>query len=246
MLFLTALGLLSVAAYTAQQRLYVREPVRDLTPQSALFNTGAPSLPAPMAAPAPSSKRVAGVPTVEQSWVQRTAASAGIPRVAVEAYARASLQTDPGCGVGWTTLAGIGWVESQHGTLGGRTLASDGYSSSRILGPALDGRGPVAAIPATPTSTRLHGDPQWDHAVGPMQFIPSTWAAWSVDGDGDGRADPNDIDDATLAAARYLCVGGRDVASDQGWTEAIFSYNRSREYVEAVNSAAVTYSQRTR
>ena len=41
-----------------------------------------------------------------------------------------------------------------------------------------------------------------------MQFIPSTWRTWQTDGDGDGVADPNDIDDAALAAAGYLCQSG--------------------------------------
>ncbi len=245
-LFLTVLGLLSVGAFAAQQRLYASAPVRDLTPQAARFVTGAPAVAAPVVAPAPGRSRSNGVPGIDQQWVERTAAAAGIPTVAVAAYARATLQVEPTCRLGWTTLAGIGWVESQHGTLGGRSLGADGWSSTRILGPALNGVGPVAAIRSTSDSAHWHGDTEWDHAVGPMQFIPSTWAAWSSDGDGDGRVDPNDLDDAALAAARYLCVGGRDVATDRGWTDAVLSYNRSREYVEAVNAAAVAYSQRTR
>src|SRR3546814_6297301 len=76
---------------------------------------------------------------------------------------------------------------------------SDGRSSRPILGPALDGRPGFAAIRSTPESATWHGDSTWDHAVGPLQFIPSTWSRWAADGDGDGASDPNDIDDAAYA-----------------------------------------------
>ena len=131
------------------------------------------------------------------------------------------------CGLGWTTLAGIGWVESQHGTIGGRSLDAAGRPSTPILGPALDGSGPVAAIRANASSSRLHGDPDWDHAVGPMQFIPSTWETWGRDGDGDGTADPQDLDDAAAAAAAYLCGTGQDLTTGPGWSAAVYAYNHS-------------------
>ncbi|HEY0948951.1 lytic transglycosylase domain-containing protein, partial [Nocardioides sp.] len=182
---------------------------------------------------------------VDPRWVARTAARAGIPGPAVRAYANAQLAEPAGCDVGWTTLAGIGWVESHHGTIDGRTLGEDGHSSTPILGPALDGRGQVAAIPATPQSRAWHGDPAWDHAVGPLQFIPSTWAAWGADGDGDGTADPNDLDDAAYAAVRYLCADGHDLESGQGWADAVFSYNHAQSYVDAVYAAASAYAERT-
>ena len=104
--------------------------------------------------------------------------------------------------LGWSTLAGIGEVESVHGTLDGRTLLADGRPSQPIIGPTLDGRGPVAAIRASSSATALHGDPTWDHAVGPLQFLPSTWAHWGGDGDGDGAADPQDLDDAAYAVSK--------------------------------------------
>jgi membrane-bound lytic murein transglycosylase B len=147
------------------------------------------------------------------------------------------------CRIGWTTLAGIGWVESQHGTIGDRVLGRDGRSSEPILGPALDG-GEFAAIPATSDSARWHGDRDWDHAVGPMQFIPSTWRTWQTDGDGDGLADPNDIDDASLAAARYLCQSG-DLMSGDTWARSILSYNHSTVYVLDVYTAAKAYADQT-
>jgi membrane-bound lytic murein transglycosylase B len=180
----------------------------------------------------------------DESWVVATAARTQIPAPALRAYANAQLAEPAGCQVGWTTLAGIGWVESQHGTIGDRGLGLDGRSSRPILGPALDGRGDFAAIPATPETMVWHGDPTWDHAVGPLQFIPSTWETWASDGDADGVADPNDLDDAAYAAARYLCAGGYDVASGEGWADAVFSYNHAQSYVDSVHAAATAYAQR--
>ena len=49
-----------------------------------------------------------------------------------------------------------------------------------------------------------------------MQFIPSTWAVVGVDADGDGERNPQDIDDAALAAAVYLCSGNEDLSTDAG------------------------------
>ncbi len=182
---------------------------------------------------------------VADEWVSDTAAKAGIPAPALRAYANAQLAEPSGCHVGWTTLAGIGWVESQHGTIGGRTLGDDGHSSSPILGPALNGRGKFAAIPATPETSAWHGDPRWDHAVGPLQFIPSTWETWGADGDGDGAADPNDLDDAAYTAVRYLCADGDDLTTGSGWAQAVFSYNHAQSYVDSVYAAATAYADRT-
>lgn len=83
----------------------------------------------------------------------------------------------------------------------------------------------------------LDGDVAGDRAVGPLQFLPSTWITWGSDGDGDDVRDPQDIDDAALSAARYLCDSG-DLSSSEGWTAAVFSYNHSREYVQLVFAAA--------
>ena len=189
--------------------------------------------------------RSAAAPVVDPAWVQRTAAVTGLPAAAVRAYATASVRLDdeqPRCGLGWSTLAGIGEVESVHGTLGGRTLLADGRPSQPIIGPTLDGRGPVAAIRASGSATALHGDPTWDHAVGPLQFLPSTWARWGGDGDGDGVADPQDLDDAAYAAGRYLCADGGDLAQGPAWQQAVFSYNHAASYVAAVYAAALRFS----
>jgi membrane-bound lytic murein transglycosylase B len=203
-------------------------------------------------APSPSVRQTAAAtpagqlsaPRVDETWAARTSAEGGIPLAAMRAYANAQIAEPPGCEVGWTTLAGIGWVESQHGTIGDRTLGDDGHSSTPILGPALDGD-PFAAIPATPETTAWHGDPWWDHAVGPLQFIPSTWEQWGRDGDLDGVADPNDIDDAAATAVAYLCADGHDLTSGAGWADAVFGYNHDESYVADVHAAASAYAERT-
>jgi membrane-bound lytic murein transglycosylase B len=184
---------------------------------------------------------------VDRGWVSRLAASTGIPAPAMRAYGAATLllsQSDPGCHLGWTTLAGIGQVESGHGAGGGRSLGEDGRSSTPILGPALDGSGGVAALRSTSASQHWHGDPTWEHAVGPMQFLASTWDRWGADGDRDGTADPLDLDDAAYAAGRYLCANGRDLTTTSGWNAAVLSYNHDPAYVLAVNAAAVAYAAR--
>jgi membrane-bound lytic murein transglycosylase B len=184
-------------------------------------------------------------PRASAGWVAAVAHATGIPAVALRAYADASLTVgveQPGCRLGWSTLAAIGGIESGHGTHGASTLRQDGTTTVPILGPALDGRPGFAAIRATAQSTAWHGDPTWDHAVGPLQFLPSTWLQWRADGDGDGSDDPNDIDDAALGAARYLCASGADLMGATGWHDAVFSYNHLEQYVADVLGAANRYA----
>ncbi|RLV48447.1 lytic murein transglycosylase [Nocardioides mangrovicus] len=187
----------------------------------------------PTAAPAvvdlvPAASTGAVVPAPAPAWVRRTSAATGIPRPALRAYGRAEISLArelPSCHLGWTTLAGIGWVESQQGTVGGRALGADAVPSAPVTGPVL---------------------PDGSHAEGPMQFLASTWDRWAADGDGDGRADVDDLDDAALAAGRYLCADGHDLATGAGWGTAVFAYNHSWDYVQAVFSAAQAYDGRVR
>ena len=215
----------------------VGTPGRDLTVAVPTVAAAVSPVAAPAASPSaqdsaqPSTQ---GPPAVSPEWVAATAARAGIPEPALRAYATAQLRAP--CEVGWTTLAGIGWVESQHGTHGGRPLGADGVPSSPILGPTLDGSGDVAAVPGEAG--------EWARAAGPMQFIPSTWARWASDGDADGVPDVQDVDDAAYAAARYLCASG-SLTTGAGWAAAVFSYNHSQAYVDRVYAAAQAYASRT-
>lgn len=182
--------------------------------------------------------------TLDAQWLSGTAAQTGIPARALQAYVAAAELANaaaPTCRIGWNTVAAVGMVESAHGSHGGGRLTSSGQVSGPVIGPSLDG-GSFAAIPDTDDGV-LDGDALWDHAVGPMQFIPSTWAMAGRDGNGDGVADPLNIDDAALSAASYLCGGGRDLTTSKGWSDAVLSYNQSDTYLGQVRAQANTYAE---
>ena len=166
----------------------------------------------------------------------------GIPGIVLDAYMRAEqtmATSTPGCGVSWPVLAAIGRVESNHAR-GGR-VDVNGTTISPILGPQLSGGPGVAAI-SDSDDGRLDGDRAWDRAVGPMQFIPTTWARYAIDGNDDGLADPHNIYDATLAAAHYLCASGEDLRDPAALARSIFRYNHSDSYVRTVLAWAAAYA----
>ena len=85
-----------------------------------------------------------------------------------------------------------------------------------------------------------HGEnmgPSSAGALGPMQFLPSTWVEAGVDGDGDGEANIMDPEDAIPAAAKYLKAGG----APRDWHAALYSYNHAEWYVVKVLSVAEGY-----
>ncbi|WP_156184795.1 lysozyme family protein [Allosalinactinospora lopnorensis] len=197
--------------------------------------------PRPDNRPSPESRREAYArPSPE--WLDRIAADTGIPHRALQGYAAAQLrimEEEPDCLISWPTLAGIGEVESHHGAFTGGEIGSDGRTTEDIIGIPLDGNNGTAAVPDTDNG-ELDGDPVWDRAVGPMQFIPGTWEQWGASATG-GEPDPHHIDDAALTTARYLCADGRDMTDDDDWWAAILTYNESRSYAEDVLARANEY-----
>ncbi|WP_322780658.1 hypothetical protein [Frankia sp. Cas4] len=167
--------------------------------------------------------------------------SAAIPSRMLSAYRTAALRINlerPGCNLPWSVLAGIGRVESNHAA--GRQISADGTVTPTILGPRLDGSAGTALIADTDHGMLDH-DTDFDRAVGPMQFIPSTWRWAGRDADGDGTASPDNIGDATLAAAGYLCRSG-DLSVPERLTAAVYRYNPSDDYVRTVLAWADEYA----
>ncbi|WP_033317998.1 lytic transglycosylase [Streptomyces yerevanensis] len=171
-------------------------------------------------------------------------AEAGIPATVLDAYKKAEAalrESKPGCNLPWELLAAIGKVES--GQARGGRVDADGTTITPILGPVLNGNG-FANISDTDGGS-FDGDTTHDRAVGPMQFIPSTWAWAGRDGNGDGTKNPNNIYDAALAAGHYLCRLDRDMNVQKELNRAILSYNPSTEYLNLVLSWLEYYRKGT-
>ena len=221
------------------------------TPAAAVLDVLRPARPAPLSQQVasvtlvgPVTRTASGQPTAEPPAVVVGANGTGqaapplrVSAVLLEAYRSAAGRSLTGCHLPVSLLAAIGQVES--GSLVGRPL--DAGHRTSVLGPVLDG-GDFAAVPDT-DGGRWDGDTVWDRAVGPMQFLPSTWQQFGVDGDGDGVADPQDVEDAAATTAAYLCYGGRDLAVPRQETLAILAYNHSRAYLRLVQTYQTRYSR---
>ena len=184
------------------------------------------------------------VPEGSADSVVSGASTNGIPSPALAAYQRGAQiidAADKSCNVPWELIAAIGRVESDHGRYGGNTLTEDGVSKPGIYGIALNGKNGTQAINDT-DGGQLDNDTVYDRAVGPMQFIPSTWQVVKVDADGDGKRNPQDMDDAALATAVYLCSGKDNLSTRQGQEAAVYRYNHSQDYVNLVLRIMEAYS----
>ena len=172
-----------------------------------------------------------------------SASTTGIPSVALAAYQRAQTvinAADKGCRLPWQLVAAIGRVESDHGRVNGNHLDGKGVAEPGIFGIALDGTHHTQRVRDTDAG-QYDADAKWDRAVGPMQFIPSTWSVVGVDADGDAQRNPQDINDAALATAVYLCSGNDDLSTTQGQRAAVYRYNHSQSYVDLVLAIAKAY-----
>ncbi len=180
---------------------------------------------------------------------RRTATVRGsdLPLVVLDALVRAERRhrvDHPDCHLSWSLLAAVSRVESGHGDVG---LGVDPLGATpTILGPRLapETGGDVAVV-LDSDGGALDGDPLYDRAVGPMQFIPSSWQLYGRDGNGDGLADPHNYYDAALAAGEHLCRAGHDTATAVGRRAAVLGYNHSESYQRLVSDLADRYAELT-
>lgn len=136
-------------------------------------------------------------------------------------------------GLQWQVLAAIGFIESRHAQ--GRADSGSGNVSPPILGPALDGTNGAATI------VDASSPDGWMHALGPMQFLSTTWRRWgrlAPDRPAGAVASPHNAWDAIYSAAAYLCAGRTRLGDLE---EAILSYNHSQQYLRDVLGKAVEY-----
>jgi hypothetical protein len=230
-LILAAAGMLVLATALAVGIASIPVPKAKPFPEQAAF---------PPLAATPTGPGYAGM--IDPDWAKHTAQATGIPELAVLAYAGAvvrSREVTPDCGLGWNTLAAIGLVESDHGRHGGSAIEATFEVSPPIYGVILDG-GDTANIPDSDGGA-IDGDARYDRAVGPMQIIPQTWESWPSDGNGDGVGDPQNIADAAVAAANYLCHASGGMAKGNGWRAGIAAYNAGASYLDAISEAAQKY-----
>jgi len=161
-----------------------------------------------------------------------------IPPVAYDAYrsaADAAATITESCEVEWTIVAGIAQVESRHGRIDGEhEVSATGDVEPPIRGRQLDGTRGTQTIADTDEG-ELDGDATWDRAMGPLQFIPTTWRELGRDGNGDATADPDNLYDAALTAVAHLCLREPGDYSDRGeLRRALIAYNASGRYADDV------------
>lgn len=173
----------------------------------------------------------AGPPPAPPPPAPSAVAAAEIPPELLVVYQDAARRCE---GLPWQVLAAIGWVESRHGK--GRVDARTGEVSPPIVGPAIDGRPGFAAI-ADPTQPD-----GWAHAVGPMQFLTTTFVRWAVVAPGrpaGATPSPHNAWDAIHTAAVYLCAGRERLDSIAA---AVLRYNHSQQYLDGVLDKAAEYA----
>jgi membrane-bound lytic murein transglycosylase B len=186
-----------------------------------------------------------GIGNADAAQIVSTASTSGIPSAALAAYQRAETvinAADKTCNLTWQLIAAIGRVESNHGRANGNVLDDSGLANPGIYGIALNGSNSTSEILDTDAG-QYDNDTRYDRAVGPRQFIPSTWSVVGVDADGDGVRNPQDVDDAALGTAVYLCSGNDDLGTDAGRRAAVYRYNHSQSYVSLVLSIMEAYTQ---
>ncbi|MDO4631188.1 MAG: hypothetical protein Q4A82_02755 [Corynebacterium sp.] len=177
-----------------------------------------------------------------QDWSQKRAGPYGIPETALRAYAYAAWSASKkNCNLGWPTLAALGEALSDHGQAHGSMLNDDGTTSIPLRG--LNLFDPIHPQEVGDTDAGFFdGDPTKDIPIGPMQIMPSRWEQFNTAVESAGKSNPDNINDAALTLADFLCSVGSPSASD-GWANGIQQINANPEFVKHVHAIAKKYSR---
>ncbi len=241
-----ALALAGCADGAPAQPVAITASVPAIPVAAALAPAAAGAAPARPSHASRAVKGLARPPVVRRQQPATTAT--GIPKTVEKAYrhaARMFHHYDPACQLKTALLEAVGKIESDHAYNG--FVDRKGEALLPIIGPPLDGRPGVALIHASPLGKRLHGDPIYEHAVGPMQFLPGTYADWATAGHrGQKTSDPQNVYDAAATAARYLCGGGGDLSDPIARHAAVLRYNNSEDYATNVEAWYQAYSSGSR
>ena len=166
-----------------------------------------------------------------------------IPPRALEAYQRAAAvinTADHRCHLEWQLLAALGKVLSDHGRTDGSELDDKGVVRPAVLGTRLTGRHGTQRVADTDAGV-FDKDSRFDRAVGPLQLLPEVWSVVGVDGDSDGRRNPQDVDDAALGAAVFLCAGPGDLRNAAQRRSEIQRFHSGADYVKSVLGVRAAY-----
>lgn len=168
------------------------------------------------------------------------------PRAALSGYQRAELVINAAadCALDWEVLAAVARVESDHGrglvSTAKHRVNANGRVLPALVATPLDGKHGRGLLRDTDDG-KLDRDRIWDAPVGALGLVPSTWSSVAVDSDSDGRREPQDVDDAALGAAVFLC--SKLAAADL--REALASYHRAPRFVSTVLALAARYEKQS-
>ena len=170
-----------------------------------------------------------------------------IPDAALTAYQRSAAVMDeasPGSRLHWTLLAAVGRVLTDHGQRGGHRVDDRGSVRPGIVGRPLRARGGKRV--GDTEAGLLDEDRRFDRPVGPMLLSPADWTVAGVDGDTNGKRNPQDLDDASLALAVLLCHPGEDLRTTKGKRAALRRINNTPGFVRAVLEVDAAYRRQLR
>ena len=144
----------------------------------------------------------------------------------------------------WTLLAAVGRVLTDHGQRGDHRVDDRGNVRPGIVGKPLLARGGHRV--GDTEAGLLDDDRRFDRPVGPMLLSPADWSVVGVDGDSNGKRNPQDVDDASLALAVLLCAPGVDLRTPEGKRAALPRIDDTPDFVQAVLEVDAAYRQQVR